>query len=510
MRSLSLLSIVALLLAPGSRTALADDSDTRLESVREDVAYCRWNDAREEGSALRKTVLDAGGTTDALDDVIQRAETDARDERLKFLFLTALSRQEDDHFAVWLAKFASRPKIAGSVRVNFYLATEGGALYGLSRLLQDVSRGEHGIRFGFDKMWQERDGKPVALRVELCYAGHCVDVMTEGKEPPSEWWKSDALRSGLMYGVDGYKNEETKSYRFRATALERWTLTSVTFTGHNGISPIPLSESADPLPSDEASLPKLPAPHLGYRAKSRPAAGAPKAGAAPVIPPSDAVVADIAARLAALEADVAYASDAVVLDRLAKIDSDAARFGLEAIVARVATLRDEVKLNAKNDVKGAFRIKRLDIQKPTPDNGQHWVAVVTFQVTRNVTAPFRINFYTVLPNGDLYGSCVNCGNVVWESAGQEFSHALALDVADVGTKPLKWRVEIGWEGVCCAQSETAGSAGKAWWLAPPGHSHLSFTQRRRDAPGAFRVLSWGRVSEAGVRDRLRPAAAASK
>ena len=492
MKMLLLLVIVCALAGALPRVCRAGDLDADLDTVRELAAYGRWKEAAEKGAALRKTLVAQSLATDALDEVLTKAGADAKDERLRWLYLIGLARKEDDRQIVWTARFASRPAIATAVRVNFYLVTENGVVYGLSRKLGDMRRGEHAIGFGFDKVWIEKDGRPAALRVELCYAGHAVDVLTEGKEPPDAWWKATEVHSGLLYGQDGYQNPETHSFRFVQTGLEPWSLASVTSV-----------DSTDSLPADEPSQPKLPAPHIGSVRSAPPAAGAKPVGAKPAGPAATpAQTAQLEARMKALETDAVYGPDGPVVEKLVKLGAEAATLGVDDIAARADALRADVGAPGRSELRSAFRIKRLDVQKPTPDNGGRWVATVVFTVARAVTKPFRINLYTLLPNGDLYGSYVSCGSVVWENGTQEFAHSLILTAADVGTKPLKWRAEIGWEGVCCAQTESPGAASKGWWLAVPSHAHLGFAERRRDAPGAFRVPAWGLLAEIAPRDRF--------
>lgn len=70
-----------------------------------------------------------------------------------------------------------------------------------------------------------------------------------------------------------------------------------------------------------------------------------------------------------------------------------------------------------------------------------------------------------------------------------------------GTKALNWGGDR-LRGRLLLADECPGAAPKGRWLTVPAHSHSSFAERCRDAPGAFRVPAWGLVPEPAARDRF--------
>lgn len=257
----------------GSPSADAAASDPHLSAAREHAGYCRWREAKAECAAWRKEHEKTGRPTDdvkAIEDAIRSEETDVR---LGYLYLTRLTRREEADAIAWDVRFASRPKTAGSFRVNFYVTTDSRILRMTSRFYQDLLRGEHLLQFSWEKAWTAAEGSPVAARVELCYAGHAVDALSEGKAQSVDWWKRQPVGSLTVINTKGHIATDglvagepgTTTFWIVSGDVETWTLDTVrqTFQRLDNRPERPGLEGTDVLP-DELKAAPLSKPHAGY------------------------------------------------------------------------------------------------------------------------------------------------------------------------------------------------------------------------------------------------------
>ena len=487
-----------------SRSAAADASPDRAAGIREHLAYCRWKEAADACAAWKADLVKSKAPTEGPDSLVVRAREEPQDERLDFLYLTSFTKDENDKFWFWEVHFDSRPSSVAQCRINVYVRTESNVMRMTSRFATEASRGEHVLKFGFDKLWavahgqRPAEGKPQAARVELVYAGHAVDVMTEGGADAVDWWKAVPRGELLINGNPGDLNPESKSLKIVATTVGTWSLATVTSSVPTAGSTEPASMPAkDELP-DETTAQKLSLPHAGYQAKwtsakKRKVEAKPDGAAGP----------NLDDRIASLRLDVAYGPDNLAVERLTRFLKDAIEASRSDLMVEATRLKAQSETSFKEKWRTAFRIRRFDIQKLTPDTGGYWYSVVHFQATRAMAEPVRINVYALLQSGTLYGTYLTVGGVQGANFTEDYSYVFLIKDSDIksGDKILKWRAEIGGRGVCYDEKESPGPAPDFWWLAPATVQHVT-RDGRKFSSGAFTASDPGRIEEKTAAERL--------
>ncbi len=483
-------ALLVLLFLGGYPNANAEDgADAGSQAFEEHLAYCRWADA----SATAKT-----------GEQRERVIREAKDPHLDYACLTSFTRSGDDRYVRWQVRFVTRPKIIASCRINIYLVTDTRIQRMTSRWIQDVMRGEHIANFAFDKAWKSAEGMPVAARVELCYRGRAVDVMTSGKLLTAEWWKRDISGGFLWWGKNGEVGPESKSFRIVSTDRKKWSLTTVrnSFRRNDRRPPRPGLEGTDVLPKNEGSMPSLPKPHGAWVPPTKRPVDAASAKAN-IQRGTAEQFEELAKKLNAAERMLPYGPDQRVLSQLKSVERAARKLGFDTILARALVTEAQVARQKKSGLRKRLKIKRLDIGKPTADTEGYWLATIYFQAPKEVRELVRLNIYTLTKSGKLYGSYM-VTKLAWEKGSQEFAQVFLIDSADItSTDPLvKWRAEIGLRGICCDSEETSGRAEKSWWLAPVVAAHRS-RDARADSTGIHRMQHWGRIRESEAGDRLQ-------
>lgn len=480
------------------------------DRVEEHLAYCRWKEALATAKEWRAQLVEAGDDPGPADAVTDRVKEEQANEKLDYMYLTKFSKRDTGDYLVWDVQFVTRPSIVGACRVNVYVQTSTRILRMTSRFYEDAMRGEHRVAFSWQKIWESAEGVPLVARVELCYESHAVDCIVLGPSSATEWWKRSVAGSLLHHGDDGAMNPEDRTMRIVDTESEAWTLATVTtsYRRSDRRPNVPMLEGTDVLPKDEASLPPLPKPRVGYVRKStaKDASKAAPAGAKPAGKSAEGSD-DVASRVQALQRQAAYGPDRVVIERAKALMTAAQAAERQDLVDQVRGVVALAEASTKELWRDALRIKKLDIRKPTPDTGGYWLAVVVFQATREIKEPFRLNLYTLVGGSMLYGTGVTVDKLIWDSASQEFAHVFAIDEVDVpaSERALRWRAEVGWHGICCSVKEAGGAAPDEWWLAMPAKAHRT-RSGEPEAPGRLRVGEWGKIQEAEPSDRLTPEA----
>ena len=84
-------------------------------------------------------------------------------------------------------------------------------------------------------------------------------------------------------------------------------------------------------------------------------------------------------------------------------------------------------------------------------------------------APFRVNVYTLMQSGLLYGTCLTVNELLSSNLSETYAHVFEIKDSEIGggDKILRWRAEIGW---ACVSS------------------------RIRSTPGCRRAATWGRTA----------------